>query len=324
MDTPLVSIIMSTLNTKEEYLKQAVNSILNQTYSNFEFIIIVDGGEDDKILEEFKDNRIKIIKHKNSEGLTKSLNEAIEICQGKYIARMDSDDISLKNRIKIQVKYMEKRTEIDMTATFYKEFGKKTKTVIECFNKPKQIDSKLFYTNMISHPSIMFKRDFLIKNNIKYNERYIYSQDFELWTRISKIGNITIIPKFGLAYRIHDNQISSGKSQKQSELYYQVLKRNLEELEIEEENIKYMLMLNSRNTDIDIEGIDKFIKLAINKNKEIKRYNERIFKKVLKTAFATTLIREKKIITFSFLKHIPYLFYIIRKRIWYMLTNICK
>lgn len=324
MNTPLVSIIMSTLNTEEEYLKKAVNSILNQTYSNFEFIIIVDGGKDDKILEEFKDNRIKIIKHKKTEGLAKSLNEAIDFAKGKYIARMDSDDISLEKRIEVQVKYMEKRTDIDMTATFYKEFDKNKKTIMECFNKPKQVSAKLFYINMISHPSVMFKKEFLIKNNIRYNEEYLYSQDLELWTRITKIGNIAIIPKIEVKYRIHNKQISNEKSQKQSELYYKILKRNLRELEIEEENIKYVLMLNSRNTDIDIDGIDKFIKLAINKNKEIKRYNEKNFEKVLKTAFAITLIKQKKIMTFAFLKHSPYLFYIIRKKIWYMLTNICK
>ncbi len=322
MNTPLVSVIMSTLNTKEEYLKEAVNSILSQTYTNFEFIIIVDGGMDDEILLKFQDERIKIIKHDESIGLTKSLNEAIKECKGKYIARMDSDDIALKDRFRIQVAYMEKNPEIDMTATFYKEIGENEKTTIECFNKPKQIDAKLFYINMILHPSVMFKKEFLNTHHITYDENYIYSQDFELWTRIAKKGNIQIIPKILMKYRIHEAQISTGKFQKQSEIYCQILKRNLKELNLEEENIKYILMLNTRNNEVDIVALKEFIKKAIDKNSEIKRYDEKIFKKVLKVAFATILVKQKKIVTIDFLKYGIYLFFLFGKKIWYSLIGI--
>ena len=119
----LVSVIMSTLNTKEEYLIPAIESILNQTYKNLELIIVIDGGNDDILIKKaFDDNRIKFIKHDTPMGLPYSLNEAIDMCKGDYIARMDSDDISLKNRISEQVNYMNKHREIDICSVFYIKF----------------------------------------------------------------------------------------------------------------------------------------------------------------------------------------------------------
>lgn len=312
---PLVSVIMSTLNTKEEYLIKSINSILNQTYRNFEFIIIVDSGNDNEIIEKINDKRIKIIIHQEKRGLAKSLNEAIEVAKGKYIARMDSDDISVSDRLKVQVEYMEKNQDIDMTSTFYQQFGKSHRVVKESFIKSNYVASKMYYINPICHPAVMFKREFLIKNNIRYDENYIYSQDFELWNRIRQIGKITIIPKIELNYRIHNAQISTDKFKTQSELYYKILERNLEELHIDKENLKYILMLNSRKTDIDIKGLDDFIKLSINKNEELNIYDKKSFKKILKTAFIAIMIKRKKVFSVEFIKNFRYLFLIIGSKI---------
>lgn len=303
---PLISVIMSTLNTDKEYLKEAINSILNQTYKNFEFIIIVDGGNDDKIIEKINDERIKIIKHEKSIGLTKSLNEAIKISKGKYIARMDSDDISLKKRFEHQVKYMEENIDIDIVSMFYEEFGKNRKEVREVFFKPDEIKCKLFFTNLIAHPSVMIRKDFLDKNNILYNEDFIYSQDFEMWTRCVNVGKIAIIPKMGLYYRIHDKQISTEKSNKQLELYYKVLARNLKELDIKEENLKYLLMLNGKEKVKSKKDLKTFINLAISMNKKIKKYDDKKFKEILQVYYNVACIKTRKLFlpNFSFLKYV--------------------
>lgn len=291
---PLVSIIMSTLNTKKEFLNQSIESILKQTYKNFEFIIIVDGGNDEETISEFNDKRVKLVKHNFSQGLTKSLNEAIKISRGKYIARMDSDDISLRNRLKIQVEFMEKNPDIDISATYYKRIGEQRGNVKEIFNRPKQIRCKLFFTNVIAHPSVMFRKSFLVNNKVEYDEKYIYSQDFELWTRCSKIGQIQIIPRITLKYRIHKNQISTEKYDIQSKLYCSVLKRNLSELEIEEENLKYLLELNGRKKIDNKEKLKRFIREVNEKNKTKKIYDNKELKRILHLYYIIALLKNIK------------------------------
>ena len=109
MNESKVSIIMSTYQTEETQLKQAIESILGQTYSNLELIIVCDGiCKDIDIIKQYKDNRIHLIENEVNRGLPYSLNRAIEHSEGKYIARMDSDDISVKNRIAKQVEFMAK------------------------------------------------------------------------------------------------------------------------------------------------------------------------------------------------------------------------
>ena len=121
-EKPLVSVIMGVYNTKPEYLKQAVESILAQTYDNLEFVIVDDGNRKDEIISYLhrikqSDNRVKIIVNEENIGLTRSLNKAIDHSRGKYIARMDSDDISLPDRLLKQVEYMEVHPEVCMTGT---------------------------------------------------------------------------------------------------------------------------------------------------------------------------------------------------------------
>lgn len=306
---PKVSIVMSTLNTPEKFLEESINSILNQTFNNFEFIIIIDGGQDYEIIKKFNDERIKIIKHNTSIGLTKSLNEGIKISKGKYIARMDSDDISLQDRIMKQVEYMEKNNDIDITSMYYERFGDINKKVREVFYKPNELKCKLLFTNVIAHPAVMIRKSFLEENKIEYNEEFIYSQDFELWTRACKKGNIAIIPEFGLRYRIHNKQISTEKYNIQTELFYKILKRNLEELEIGKENIKYILMLNGREKISNKKELKNFIKLVIKQNENKQIYDKKELKKVLKIYYNIACIKSKKI----FLLNIPFLEYIIRK-----------
>lgn len=306
---PLVSVIMSTLNTPKEFLEVSINSILKQTYKNFEFIIIVDGGDDDKIIEKIDDERIKIIKHNVSIGLTKSLNEAIKISKGKYIARMDSDDISLEKRFEYQVEYMEKNIDVDITSMFYQEIGCNEKKVREVFYRPTDITCKMFFTNVIAHPCVMFRKDFLDKNNLFYDEDFIYSQDFELWTRCNKIGKIAIIPEFGLYYRIHNKQISKEKSNKQLELYYKVLTRNLLELNLNAENLKYLLMLNGKKKINNKKELKNFINVALDMNKKIKIYDNDVFKEILNVYYNISCIKSRKL----FLPNFSFLKYIIRK-----------
>jgi glycosyltransferase involved in cell wall biosynthesis len=185
-----ISVIMSVYNA-EKYLDQSINSILEQSYKYFEFIIIDDGSTDGSwnIIKYFssKDKRIQAVKQKNI-GLTKSLNRAIKISKGEFIARQDADDFSHKDRFLKQIKWFQKSHDRVLCGTYaYKQ----KKKFLEKIYFPPTVHYKIIkclkFKNVFNHSSVMFKS--LIKNQIiLYNENLKFAQDYELWSRLSEVG----------------------------------------------------------------------------------------------------------------------------------------
>ena len=280
MREPQISVIMSTYNTEKEILLMAINSILNQTYKDFEFIIINDGGDDINSIELISDERIVTIRHDNRMGLPQSLNEAIHISKGKYIARMDSDDYSLPNRLELQKKFLDNNLNIDICGTYYKYFDRCEKLELNVLNDHESIRCQLFGKNALAHPTVMIRKSFIDKFNIKYSLDFKYSQDFELWTRCLNYGNIAIMPKVCFLYRVHCNQISSNKHEEQMHLYERVLTRNLKNINLNEKNIKYLKMFNGLEK-VDFLGLSQFIDEAIEKNDCYLYYDKKKFKNIL-------------------------------------------
>lgn len=305
----LISVIMSTKSTEENMLRYAIESILNQTYKNIEFIITCDGDEADlKIVQSYKDDRIIINYHKDSCGLTKSLNEMIKMSKGKYIARMDSDDYSLPNRLMEQYILMEKNSSIDICSTLVKYFGDEDRVKINLYNKFDGVKENLFIYNHIFHPSVMMRKEFLDKNGLLYNEEFIYSQDYELWSRSCFLGNFYIIPKILLLYRRHGNQISSAKLETQNNLCKKIYTDNLKRLSIEptEKNIDYLFYLTKRSKNkYSTKEIVDFIEYILNQNKKNHIYDGRILGTLLfKTlALVDGNIPKKYIIKYNLIFH---------------------
>ena len=298
---PKISIIMATYNTDKTILKQSIDSILNQTYNNFEFIIIVDGDcEDIKIVKEYSDDRIKIIKNEKNMGLPTSLNIGIENSSGEYIARMDSDDIAISNRLEIQLNYMEKHKNIDISGMFVKTFGDEVKDIINSLYDFESIKCQIFYSTTLIHPSVMIRRKFLLDNNLKYNDHFKYSQDFDFWSRCSRFGNIAVIPKFGLNYRVHKNQISTAKKEQQLEYFKEILLNNLQLFYSEDESLKKLnsiLILNGKielNVD-NYKELSDFIDELIQLNLKLKIFNFKKFKKNLYYRYFSLIVKNKQI-----------------------------
>lgn len=297
-----VSVIMATHNTKNEYLDCAIKSILNQTYNNIEFIIVNDGGNNYDFLKSYEDKRIIIINHDESKGLPYSLNEAIEKSTGKYIVRMDSDDISLPYRIEEQVKFMNNNSNIDILGTFYKYFDSRDEFVINSLNNYKEIKSQLFAKNALAHPTVIIRKSFLDDNKLKYSVDYKYSQDFDLWTRSLKYGNIAILPKVCFLYRIHSNQISSSKKTEQMSLYISILERNLNNLNLDKKDITYLKMINELEK-VDYKKLSYFIKKAIKNNCDLNFYDKKTFKKILYNFFFISILKNKQFFTLINIKY---------------------
>jgi glycosyltransferase involved in cell wall biosynthesis len=201
---------MSAYNA-EKYISEAIESILNQSFKDFEFIIINDCSKDNslEIIKGYakEDNRIRLVNNKENLGLTKSLNKGIKLAEGKYIARMDADDIAEKDRFKEQVEFLEENNDIDILGALAKDIDEEgnllgERTVPVTNNEIINILPKL---SPMIHPAVMFRKKSLERINF-YNENYRTSQDYEMWFRAKAAGlKFYNLPKCLLRYRVNNN-----------------------------------------------------------------------------------------------------------------------
>ena len=186
MSNPLISVLMSAYNA-EKFVARAIQSILNQSYTNFEFIIINDGSTDktSKIIKSFTDNRIIFINKKQNSGLIPALNHGLKIAKGEYITRMDADDESLE-RFKVQIDFMQKHQDIDVLGTAMFLVNGVKSSIITYPEKHYQCLDELVIGPCVSHPTVMMKKFILI--GMKYNKNYPHAEDYKLWVDLAKNG----------------------------------------------------------------------------------------------------------------------------------------
>ena len=213
MSDPKITVLMSVYNG-EKYLKEAIDSILNQTFKDFEFLIINDGSTDKtaEILQSYDDPRIKIVNNDKNMDLTKSLNKGLRIARGKYIARMDADDVSLPQRFKKQVDYLEENVTAGLVGTFSYTIGEGGEILNE--GKPpsenKEIKKALLKGNQFCGPSVMFREKCIDRIGF-FREEFRYAQDYDLWLRIADKYDVANIPEPLYERRIHSGCISIRK-----------------------------------------------------------------------------------------------------------------
>ena len=226
MSNPKISVIMSVYKG-EKYLSEAIESILNQTITDFEFIIVNDGSTDNSldIIQSYDDERIKILNNEKNIGLTKSLNKALKQANGEYIARQDADDISLPNRFEEQIKYLEKHLEVALLGTIAYLIDKKGKIVGKRVVLAKPSLKDLFKDNQFIHGSVMFKKEVIEKLG-GYNELIRYSQDYELWLRIAKHYDVRNLTQLLYKLRSHDANIRLANLE-ESTLYHLLVLRSV-------------------------------------------------------------------------------------------------
>lgn len=199
------------------YLKNAVESILQQTYKNFEFIILNDASRDEsqKYLESLKDQRIKLIINKKNLGIARSLNKTLEVAKGRFIARMDADDISLPRRLEEQLVFLKKHPKIDLCGTWVDLIDSKGKTVGEKKypTKSKDVKKSICWHTAVIHPTFMGKKTFFEKIG-GYRINYDFAEDYDLLQRAKKKFAIVNIPKKLLLWRLQKNRRSRKNMQK--------------------------------------------------------------------------------------------------------------
>lgn len=209
MSTPMISVLMPVYNG-EKYLKEAIDSILNQTYTSFEFLILNDGSTDktEEIILSYNDPRIIYIKNNQNLQIVKTLNKGIKLAKGKYIARMDADDISLPERFQKQVQFMEENSDIDLCGSWLETFYKDRITNV---SRPKtfndDIKVALLFNTSFMHPTVFGKKSFF--SELFYNKNMVGAEDYELWIRGIDKYTYANIPLILLKYRRHANQTNT-------------------------------------------------------------------------------------------------------------------
>lgn len=229
---PEVTVLLAVHNG-EKYLKQAVDSILEQTFADFEFLIVDDASSDrtPHILAGYQDPRLRIVRNETNLGLTASLNRGLKEARGTYIARMDADDISLNERLEKQLRCFVEQPGIGAAAGWAQKIDEHGKSLgrWDSPHDPEEIYYLLNFRNCLTHSTMMFKRDIVLDIG-GYDERMRRAQDYELWYRLSKVTKIFQLKDVLVRWRQTGENISASAKNEQDETARNLAKKNLEAL----------------------------------------------------------------------------------------------
>lgn len=292
-EKPEITVLMSVFNG-QKYLKEAIESILNQTFRNFELLIINDGSSDssEQIVRSYTDHRIKFVINEKNQGLPFSLNRGIELSRGDYIARMDCDDISLPTRLEKQLAFMKANSNIVACGTWIKSIGDKGGYTNKFLSDPNEIKANLLFNTSLAHPSVMMKKNALLKSNLRYNVEHLHFEDYALWVELSKIGNLSNIPEILLLYRLHRDSVSHEHGQEQKNGASDIRKRQLEALGLEpdEEDMRIHNSLHPKKSEtIDefINNEEKWLSKIVETNARTNTYNQTALSKIIHNRWLT-------------------------------------
>ena len=207
---PLVSFVICEHNTPVNFFREAITSVLNQTYTNIEIIIVDDKTTIDLDAQEFlKNPKITIIHNERNLGLAGSRNVGIAHSRGKYIAIMDTDDICKKDRIQKQVSYMEKHKKVVCLGSFVRLFGQRNVKQKYRIRSTEYYKTCLLFGNYptLTNPSVLIRKE-VFDNGVKYCEDLFSAEDYMMWVHLCEIGKIKVLPKILLSYRIREGQMS--------------------------------------------------------------------------------------------------------------------
>ncbi|MBE6462073.1 MAG: glycosyltransferase [Alphaproteobacteria bacterium] len=213
---PKVSVLTPIYNTNPLYLRECIDSVLRQTFTDFEFIILNDSPENtdlDEIVESYLDNRIKYIKNNTNIGISKSRNKLIDLATGEYLAIFDHDDISRNTRLEEQVRFLDNNPYVGVVGAWAQWFG--ARNFIRK-NPEYDTDIKIYLTDRcaIMHTCAMIRKSVLMNNNIRYEEQYSPAEDYRLWGRLMHVTNFHNIPNVLVDYRCDTNNTSHRQKTK--------------------------------------------------------------------------------------------------------------
>lgn len=282
-EPPEISVLMPVFNS-ERYLKMAIDSILNQTFKDFELIIINDGSTDssEEVILSYSDLRIKYFKNIENIGLIATLNRGIDLCSSPLIARMDADDISLPERLQKQWTFLNEHPEVAMVGSdiqIIDENNRHVKTVKK-YCPPHLIQSLLFFKCAFVHPSVLIRKDILIE--FRYSADYIHAEDYFLWSQIVFKYPVASLPEVLIKYREHQQNVSAQYRQQQEDASKNIYAYHLAQLHIfpsdNELSLHYKLLRNPSSVSIfnknERKNISVWIEKVLKQNEILQIYDQ--------------------------------------------------
>ncbi|MFB5674112.1 glycosyltransferase family 2 protein [Paenibacillus terreus] len=238
---PRISVIMPVHNNAL-YLQEAVNSILWQTLADLELIIIDDGSTDGStgIIHEIRDARVRKVFHPVQMGIVASLNEGLQLAQGEYVARMDSDDIAALNRLEVQAYFMDQNPVVDICGTGYTTDYHGPVKLNPLHHE--EIKVWLLFYCCILHPSVMMRSSSISRLGIRYDPDYPHAEDYELWNRLSSSARLANVPHNLMYYRPHAGQVSNRHRWIQDNTARRIRQRQILQLGLHLSDAEYSIM----------------------------------------------------------------------------------
>lgn len=207
VDNPRVTVAMTTYNGAT-HLRETIDSILAQTFDQFEFLIVDDASKDDtrSIIGAYGDSRIRLVENERNLGISESRNRAIRLARGEYIAATDQDDLSARTRLERQVEYLDSHPETILVSSAVRllEYGSGRTDPMPVFDEPRKLHFALFFgRHNVTYSSICARLDTLKKHELTFKPEFHYAEDYELYHRIAKVGSMVTLSEALVTYRLH-------------------------------------------------------------------------------------------------------------------------
>ncbi len=280
---PRVTVLMPVCNAAS-HLLDAIQSILGQTFIDFEFLIIDDGSTDDSValIKNFQDARIRLMHNEVNLGLVASLNRGLESARGEYIARMDADDISRPGRLAKLVNYMDKNPEVGVCGSWVRFIPEANRYIWKLPKGSEEIRCWLFSSVGVAHPAVMMRRKLFVENGLFYDPDYRHIEDYELWGRAIKYMEFANIQEVLLDYRIGPDQICARHESDQMATVVRLRAERLRELGINpsspEQELHEAIMNCRIPADKDfLDRAEQWLLRLESANKAVGKYNLEIF-----------------------------------------------
>lgn len=289
-----ISVLLPVYNG-ERYVKAAIESIIGQSFQNFELIIIDDGSTDNSVsvIQSFSDERILFIKNHSNIGLVATLNNALSLAKGEFIARMDGDDISVPSRLQKQFDYLKSNPTIGLCGSQLSTIGEG-----EVYSYPEwneDIQFRFLTYNAIAHPAVMFRKQLLLDYDLKYEAIYYPAEDYMLWVKLAAVTSFYNFQEPLLKYRLHHASISKTLPNKQNakvnqiRAYFLLHSIGLWSLEFE----KLLKNIFNGDSNFDMDELKKVARLADLCIEYNTKFDSEKFKKYISNCFYEACLQTK-------------------------------
>ena len=269
-------------------IREAVDSILAQSFADFEFLIIDDGSTDgsQSIIRSYDDSRIGFVQNEKNIGVAATLNRGLDLAQGEYIARMDADDISLSHRLEKQIHFMDENPEVGVSGTWIRLFGDQPRVVDRCPVGASVVKAYMLFDNPMFHPTVIMRRRLIEEYSLRYDPLFKRTEDFELWSRASEYFVMDNLPEVLLRFRVHNASVTSTTQDVMTQQTEGILARSLERIGIKptSEEIKFHHVIGRGrrlHTCDEIESTEKWLSMICDRNRKVGVYDTEALDKAI-------------------------------------------